>query len=153
MTETPNAQQKFQSRLDTFRRDSAEMLRVIDQYPATLTEKSGACGWWSPRQIVAHEAGWLVELLRRYDLFDAGDMQPVEYDFDTFNARSVDARAGLDWNATITEFRALVEQTMQRAASLTPDQIAAVKGYGSWLRAMSEDMETHTGQLVEFQGQ
>jgi hypothetical protein len=151
MTEPVTALQKFQTRLAAFRQRSSDMLHVVDQYPAELTEKSGACGWWSPKQVIAHEAGWLVELHRRYDLFDAGDTASVEYDFDDFNAKSVEARAALDWNATVSEFRALIERTLQRAEGLSPEQIAAARGYGGWLHGLDEDFELHTGQLVEFQ--
>ncbi|MBK8030604.1 MAG: hypothetical protein IPO91_06495 [Chloroflexi bacterium] len=145
-----NTFEKFQTALQQFRKVSGDMLAVTDTYTPELAEKSEACGWWSPKQIIAHEAGWLVELHRRYDLFAAGNVEPIEYDFDTFNAQSVEARAHLDWPGTLSEFRDLIARTISRAESLTAQQAGGIKGYGGWLDAMSEDMETHTHQLSEF---
>ncbi len=129
MTDQMITYQKFQMWLEKFRQHSADMLQLVTTYPAERIDQANACGWWSPRQVMAHESGWLVELLRRYDLFDADNDQPVNYDFDAFNAKSVESRAGLDWDATIAEFRTLVEQTLRRAESLTPERAGTVKGY------------------------
>lgn len=145
-----NIFEKFQTALQQFRTVSSAMLAVTDTYTPELAEKSEACGWWSPKQIIAHESGWLVEVHRRYDLFAAGDIEPIEYDFDSFNAQSVEARAHLDWAGTRGEFRDLIARTISRAETLTPEQAGSIKGYGGWLDAMSEDMEMHTHQLVEF---
>ncbi len=151
MTDQLTALEKFQSALQHFRHVSGAMLAVADGYSPELAEKSEACGWWSPRQIIAHESGWLVEVHRRFDLYATGDLEPIEYDFDAFNAKSVEARAGLDWKSTLSEFRGLIERTISRAEGLPPQQVSTVRGYGGWLDAMSEDMEMHTHQLVDFQ--
>ena len=77
MTDQVTALEKFQSALMHFRHVSGEMLAVADAYSPELAEKSEACGWWSPKQIIAHEAGWLVEVHRRFDLYAAGDLEPI----------------------------------------------------------------------------
>src|SRR5690606_19496856 len=87
VSELTNAIQEFDS---TY----AEMFALVEQYPAELRTQSGACGTWSAREVLAHFSGWLVEVQRRYDGYDAGDSQKVQYDFDEFNARSVNARTG-----------------------------------------------------------
>lgn len=142
MSELTNAIQEFDS---TY----AEMFALVEQYPAELRTQSGACGTWSAREVLAHFSGWLVEVQRRYDGYDAGDSQKVQYDFDEFNARSVNARTGQSWDEIVSELRGHVAVLIARAQALPPEK-ATDKRYWRWLEIMAEDCREHTAGLRTF---
>src|SRR5690606_36720097 len=122
---------------------------LIAEYPVERREQGGACGVWTPKQVIDHLSGWIVEANRRYDNYDAGDTTPVRYDFDTFNAGSVDARAEQSWSASEAEVRQRAADFQQRAQSVDPES-PLIERYAGWLDILGEDCEEHTEQLHAF---
>lgn len=142
MSELTNAIQEFD-------RTYVDILALAEQYPAELRTQPGACGVWSAREVLAHLSGWLVEVQRRYDGYDAGDSQKVQYDFDEFNARSVNTRAGRTWDDIVSELRGYVAALIARAQALPPEK-SADKRYWRWLEIMAEDCREHSAGLRTF---
>jgi len=105
---------------------------------------------WSPKQVLAHCSGWNVEALRRYDQYAAGDATPVRYDFDSFNAKSVEDRAYLDWQATVQEVIDTAGALYQRSRSLPDEAQLNDPRHAEWLTALAEDCHDHTEQLKAF---
>lgn len=138
-------------RLATFDASYRALFALLASYPASLREKNGACGLWSPRQVLAHLSGWLVEADRRYDNYAAGDTKAVHYDFDSFNAASVNARAALSWTKTVDELQTLHQAFSARARGLSDDQVADGR-HTQWLEALDEDCREHYEQLHSFAG-
>lgn len=136
--------------ISEFRVAYEDLLTLVDQYPAARREAAGACGEWSARQVLAHCSGWIVEAQRRYDGYDAGDSQKVEYDFDEFNAGSVSARANQSWGETVAELRTLATAFVERAGAIPAETAATETRYAGWLDALSEDCREHTEQLRVF---
>ncbi len=136
--------------VEEFESAYAALFQLIERCPVVKREQPGACGTWSAREVLAHCSGWMVELQRRYDHYDAGNLEGIRYDFDTFNAGSVNERAALDWDETVSELRARVQAAITRAQALSPEVTAANDRYDRWLRVLAEDCREHTDGLQAF---
>ncbi len=138
------------SAIQEFSSAYADLFALIDTYPPQRREQPGACGVWSVREVLAHFSGWIVELNRRYDAYDARDRGNVPYDFDEFNAASVNERAGQSWDETVSELRGLVDSTISRAQAIPAETAAANRRYARWLEILAEDCREHTQGLRNF---
>jgi hypothetical protein len=146
---TLQPEQSIQQALHRFKKAYEELFELIDTYPVTRREVAGACGVWSPKQLIDHLSGWIVEANQRYDHFDAGHKEPKQYDFDIFNAASVEERAHQNWSESLAEVHNRAKQFEERAADVSPDS-PMIKRYAAWLDALAEDCEEHTEQLRAF---
>lgn len=138
--------------LNRFREAYLTLLTIVENYPPEKREQSGACGYWSPKEVLAHLAGWLVEAAARYRLYDKDSAPARKHydDFDAFNRESVDARGGMSWEEQINELRAnyhVIEHHAGVVAARSPEPF---KGYASWLDTLAQDCEEHTVELREF---
>lgn len=132
----------------SFNTQYQRLLTYLADYPKDRQLKSGAAGKWSPRDILAHFAGWLVEANRRFDEFDADITSTFKYDWDSFNAASVGTRAHLTWAETVEEVQQAYTTLSARAAQITPDTTDS--RYKGWLDGLAEDCKLHYGQLHVF---
>lgn len=131
------------SPLARWRLAAASFLALAEGAPASLRERSGACGDWSIREVVAHCAGWEWEGARRLRLIAADPARPdAAYDVDRFNGASVAVRAGQDWARTLNEL-AKASATFGAAAKALPDDPRTAE----WLRGRADDFEEHTDGL------
>lgn len=140
----------FDAALSHFRHTFRELFALLGNYPLELRDEEGACGVWSPRQIVAHLSGWLEEAQRRYTQFDDNIPGNMDYDVDAFNARTVAARSHFSWNPTVAELRGLVQDLIARGEALPDDRKEADPRYREWLLALARDCELHISQLDAF---
>ncbi len=147
-------QTSYNNSLARFRRGYTALFALMDDLPEELRERSGACGEWSPKQILAHLSGWIVEASQRYRDFEAGDPTRRTYDWDTdyaiFNAQSVTEREHLSWDDTLTDLRKAVHSFSLHAEQVTPEQADADARYEEWLIALWNDCVEHMGQLCRF---
>lgn len=141
---------EFSEAVARFRDSFDTLLDLLGNYPVDLRESGGACGEWSPREVIAHLSGWLEEAQRRYSHFDDQVSGNAKYDIDAFNARSVAARRHFGWNSMIAELRGLVRDLMARAESLPDERRANDPRYREWLVALARDCALHDGQLTDF---
>jgi DinB superfamily len=140
----------FWAALAAYQRAYWDLFRLLATYPAEQGEQPGACGVWSPKQVLAHCSGWNVEALRRYDQYAAGDATPVHYDFDSFNAKSVEDRAHLNWQATVQEVIDTAGALYQRSRGLPDEAQLNDPRHAEWLTALADDCRDHTEQLKAF---
>lgn len=141
----------FDSNLKRFQTAYAQFFELTEHYPAHLVDVPGACGEWSPRQVVAHLSGWVIEGQRRFNEVLAGDVIPsMRYDVDTFNAEQVAARAHLDWNATLIELQSVVSDLDAQAQAIAVDRRTTDSFFAGWLKALAHDVEQHIIQLRQF---
>jgi DNA polymerase III subunit epsilon len=120
-----------------------EFLLTLESVPAALSERPGACGVWSVRDVVAHCAGWEWEAVRRLRLSTANpDIPDAVYDVDGFNAASVAVRARMSWSATVEDLRKATSALANVAVSG-----GAEARTREWLHGRAADFETHTEQL------
>ena len=140
----------YDEALARLHRGYAALLALVEDFPEEKREQPGACGSWTPRQVVAHLSGWLTEALTRYKAIQAGDPTNVHYDWQTdfagFNQESVAARAGLNWDDTVAELRTLEGAFYDQAQAVT----TADTRYDEWLDGLWKDCVEHMGQLMRF---
>lgn len=128
------------------------LFKLVDYYPETRRERPGACGEWTPKQVLAHLSGWLVEADRRFTAFEKGDKSDISYAdiADDYNAHAVSGRAHLNWRQTIAELRLRVFSLATRISNI-PDNISrADSRYLEWMDGLTRDCRTHTRQLRDF---
>lgn len=132
----------YQSAHARFKQAYDKLLTILADYPPERRELSGACGTWSVKQILAHCSGWIREAITRYEASLAGDTSRPRYDFDAFNAASVESRAALDWDATITDLQNTLNELYSKSAE------HPVMTW--WMDVLAHDCEDHTQQIEAF---
>jgi hypothetical protein len=122
-------------------------LALLEELPAALRERPGACGVWSPRELAAHCAGWEEEAARRLRLIAAKpDIADRSYqDIDGFNAASVAVRARLSWTETLDDL-ARNGAALGAAAGAIPDDPRTRE----WLNGRARDFEMHSAGLRQW---
>jgi DNA polymerase III epsilon subunit-like protein len=119
---------------------------LLDELPAELRERPGACGDWSVRDVVAHCAAWEWEGARRLRLIAADPTLPdAVYNIDGFNAASVAVRARQDWTRTLDELNK-ASNTLAKAASLRLEDTRTQE----WLLGRAADFEEHAEGLQHW---
>lgn len=131
----------------------SELFELVEKYPAEKRTQSGASGTWSPKEILAHLAGWLVIAQKRYDDFESGDKSNIEYNTaqqDRINAESVAVRSHLNWRQTIAELRLGVFALSSRASDISPEVARSDERYAEWLVGLGNDAKKHIQELRDF---
>lgn len=137
----------FQSAITQLEITYNRLFALIDAYPVRKREQSGACGIWSPKQVLAHLSGWIVIANDRYDDFAAGDPRNLYDDVDPVNARSVAERAHLSWDETVTELKTRITAFIQRAQALPNHMPTQDVRFQEWQDGLREDCAEHIEQL------
>lgn len=140
--------------LARLQRGYSALLALVDDLPEGMRDQPGACGDWSPRQLLAHLSGWLMEANSRYLAIKAGDRIDRQYDADAdhaaFNQESVASRAALSWDETVADLKASLETFVAEAQATPRDRMADDERYGEWLDWLWKDCVEHMGQLCRF---
>jgi DNA polymerase-3 subunit epsilon len=140
---TPSSSDADAALLNRWAAAARAFLALVEEFPADLRERPGACGTWSVREVVAHAAGWEWEAARRLRLIAADPARPdAVYDVDRFNAASVAVRAQQDWTRTLDEL-AKASTTLSVAAAALPSDPRTRE----WLAGRAADFEEHTAEL------
>ncbi len=120
-----------------------EFRDLMAMVPAELRERAGACGGWSPREVVMHAANWEWEGARRLRLLANNPGLPdARYDVDAFNAAGVAVRTRQTWKACVDEL-AKASHTFGMAAAALPDEPRTRE----WLSGRTTDFEEHSDGL------
>lgn len=126
------------------------LLTLIEDVLAEIGETAGACGIWSPKQVLAHLDGWVTEANRQFDVLDAEQPAMGIPEENAFNAQSVTARTELSWDEQVAGLIGTVDTMSVRAAELPLERWFAVPGYWLWFDQLAEDAEEHYEQLRAF---
>ena len=141
----------FLSAYDQIQASYHHLISLIDVYPTNKTEKSGALGVWSPKQVVAHLSGWVVEATQRYRDISKGNVPDKTYsNFDDFNAQSVSNRESLTWAETIADFKQAVKTWFDLAETLPAIQVMRDKRFTEWLQGLDREFVNHAEDLRLF---
>jgi hypothetical protein len=119
-------------------------VQVSGQLDPSKRERAGVCGEWSPRQVIAHLAGW-DHSLNRFISDPASFIPPG--DIDGFNAASVSDREHQSWAESLTELQDGMN-SLQAAVSTVTTELKIYPRVEAWLQGRSADYELHTGQLA-----
>lgn len=108
----------------------------------------GACGSWTPREVVCHSTGWEAEALRRLRAI-ATDARTSDqlYDDDQFNASQVAARQHLGWVAALADLGVTHAALRAFLRTLTATDAARDARIGEWLLGRASDFNDHAAQL------
>jgi uridine phosphorylase len=129
----------------------ADLVTLIDTYPKDKAEEAGALGVWSPKQIIAHLSGWVLEATQRYRDIPQGNIPNKTYDdWDAFNAESVDSRAHLSWDETVVDFKQAVTTWCTEIENISAVMVAQDERFLEWLTAQNKEFRNHTNDLRAF---
>ena len=127
------------------------LVTLLDAYPDDKTDQTGALGVWSPKQIVAHLSGWVVEANQRYRDILNGDSEDKTYnDWDAFNAESVNKRAHLAWDETLSDFKDAVDAWFSEIERIPAVQVGRDKRFLEWLVGLDKEFRNHAEDLRQF---
>ena len=122
--------------------------------PIAWRESPGACGSWTPREVVCHSAGWEAESLRRLRALAADRASPDQaYDDDQFNAAQVAVRRELGWVAALAELGSTHAALRAFLRTLAPADLAADRRFAEWLLGRASDFDDHAAQLRAWRAQ
>ena len=128
-----------------------DFVSLLETYPKDKAEEAGALGVWSPKQIVAHLSGWVVEASQRFRDISQGNKQDKTYgDIDRFNAESVDYRESLSWDETIADFKQVVTTWFSEVEKISAIMVAKDKRFLEWLTALHNELHHHADDLRHF---
>ena len=117
------------------------------QLQQSQREQAGVCGHWSPKEVVAHLAGWDREAARRFHQFMKGPTEDIKYDLDTFNSESVAERQYMNWEQTLKELDE-AHHTLRHAIELVePKHIKMESRFFGWLEGRIRDYKEHIIQI------
>jgi hypothetical protein len=142
--------------------------RTLDEFPREEVYQSGACGFWSVKDLVAHLASFeviLVEILE--NLQNPGSPTPVLKRYKTnpmrFNDLEVDARRTHSYEEVLAEYEQ-VHQSVREMSGRLPVELWRTDGLLDWYGA-EYDLEDyivysfyghkreHAGQIQTFSDQ
>lgn len=137
--------------LTRFEEAYQHFLAEADSYPDEKRTASGACGEWSPREILAHMAGWLKEAQRRFRRYGKGTGD-IRYNTDAFNEVSLWQRRDTDYSAILAELKTESAQVAAVIRGLSERQQDDER-YIEWLNALGKDARNHLSDLQQFREQ
>ncbi len=144
MTDFISAYQNLQTSYTT-------LIDLCDSYPIDKAEESGALGIWSPKQIVAHLSGWVVEATQRYQDIQQDPNNNKSYsDWDSFNAKSVEARAMLSWSETVADLKQAMDAWFIEISKIPALLVAQNDRFLDWLHAIDNEFSRHGNDLRNF---
>lgn len=144
MTDYFSMYQQFKTTYD-------DLASLLETYPIAKAEQSGALGVWSPKQIIAHLSGWVVEATQRYRDIPQGNTPDKTYlDWDAFNAESVESRAHLSWDETLADFKQAVATWVIEIEAISAVMVAKDARFLEWLTSQNQEFQNHANDLRDF---
>jgi hypothetical protein len=138
--------------IEHFTKAYSSLFDLLEDYPINKRLAEGACGWWSPKHVLDHFCGWLVELQLRYKDYNAGIKDGMRYDFDHFNAISISERVSQTWDDTAQEMHRLASECILMAKAVPQKRAMIEPRYAGLMEALARDCEIHTKDLRLFIG-
>lgn len=140
----------FQETLERLHTAYGEFLTICHRIPPERRDEGGVCGVWSPRQVVAHLAGWQYEGGQRFRELLRNPQSRKHYDVDAFNAQSVAERADWSWEQTLADFKAAHLELQNAIADLMIASPPDWREFAGWLKTISDDLIEHGEQLMAW---
>lgn len=142
----------YAQRVEDFHSTYQAFLALLKAYPPDRSEQPGACGFWSPKQVIAHLSGWFAKANQRYTDYANGDSsnQYFQQIADDFNAQSVGARVHFSWTETIADFEQLAQHFFTHLNAVSPQQAVHDSRYGEWPLGLARELRNHAEDLRRF---
>ncbi len=102
------------------------VLQTLKAFPKSAVELSGACGFWSVKDIIAHLASYELALIEVFSTFVSGGPTPYLDKLTgeggaTFNDAEVSRRHGMALPEVLTEFEDAHRRALALAEKIPPD--------------------------------
>lgn len=137
----------FNRTITEFEQAYQDLLGWMDTLPQELQAQANASDRWSPHEVLAQVAGWLVEAKRRFKRFPSGTGDAV-YNRDAFNQVFIWQRAEQPWPDSIAEVRRLVLELADVGRALPAVQIERNgRRYLAWYEQLTTDATEHLEAL------
>lgn len=130
----------------SFLKAYTKFCEVAYQLTPQQHQKPGVCGKWSPKDVVAHLAGW-DELFQDF-IVDPDNFDPP-IDVDQFNKYAVEAFQELTWAEAMQQLEASFQGLAHAFSTVQPD-MEIYPRVMMWMQGRIEDYELHTGQLAAW---
>jgi hypothetical protein len=118
--------------VDVLKYGNLTMLSTVESVPQERWEISGACGWWSVKNIVAHLASYERALEDLLVAFVDGDPLTFPSPFTAdFNDSQVDQRRHLSPSETLAEYNKSHARVMELVREI-PDETLRQPGLLPW---------------------
>ena len=115
---------------DILKYGQGTVFQTIESFPEAAWEKTGACGVWSVKDILAHLASYEEVLVDILSTFVGKHATPYLDKFTgpggQFNDTEVERRRGRTVNEILDEFNDAHAQAMSLAAQIRPEQFRQV---------------------------
>lgn len=129
-----------------------KFMEIANQLDASIREKEGVCGRWSPKDVIAHLIGWDTEIIYALDLFARGDGETYDnqFDIDNFNKQSVNSRKNLTWGNIMNDLSQAHKGLQEIVIILNEKNMESSSGFGQALVGRKNDYEVHTNQFLNW---
>jgi hypothetical protein len=124
----------------------SDFVQIANQLDPQKRDQAGVCGEWSPKEVVAHLAGWDQSLLTF--ITDNDNFIPPN-DVEQFNQQSVQSRKHLSWPEIMQEMEANFRKLQQVVVVVSPE-MKIFDRVTSWLAGRTEDYVLHRSQLAAW---
>ena len=122
-------------------------IQVIESSNVKIRDKKIADGKWSAKEILAHIAGWEVEVKKQFKVFLTNPDVDDNYDIDSFNKSAVELRKYLSWDQIVTELITAQSELSGFLAKLTQKEIDEEKRFIEWVDVLINHYDHHIKQL------
>ena len=102
------------------------VLKTLEGVPDSEWEKSGVCGWWSVKNIIAHLDSYeqvLIDVLSSFGQTRSTTLLDEFIEGRRFNDRQVEARLGRTPAQTLAEFNEAHTRTLSLVAQISTESL------------------------------
>ena len=102
------------------------VLKTLEEFPTAAVELSGACGFWSVKDIISHLASYELALIDAFSTFVGGGPTPYLDKLtgeggQAFNDAEVSRRHGMPLREVLTEFEDAHRRALALAEKIPPE--------------------------------
>ncbi len=147
---TTNPSERFNPQTLIAQMDKAytTFLNACEALVPTQGLTSGICGAWSAKQLLDHLTGWQVESLSILKRIQTQPEAAFDFDIDSFNQKSVEARKTLSWQESLPAFIDSYHAFLQALQNLTKERFLSHPNYAGWVKAMIHEYDVHLAHMM-----
>jgi uncharacterized protein (TIGR03083 family) len=108
----------------------------------------GLCGEWSAKQLLDHLTGWQVESPSILKRIQTQPEAAFDFDIDSFNQKTVEARKTLSWQESLTAFKDSYQAFLQALQNLSKERFLSHPNYAGWVKAMIHEYDVHLAHMM-----
>jgi uncharacterized protein len=127
-----------------------EFFRVVKNINPELRDKNVPSKNWSPKDILAHIAGWEVEVVKQFKEFLVNPDADDNYDIDSFNEKSVSSRKSKTWDEIMKELELSQKELSAFISTLSQKNVDAEDRFSEWVEVLINHYKHHMSQLQKL---